>query len=150
MTARDPEVPDDSQEDGGEAGPHEAGPAGPPLGGAEPSDSLQQEMEEHLLSLANQLPEVPLPGPDKPQALAAKNKVPDAKAPAMEKAMLGDGENAPPVPTPCRTGTPTPRVEATPKPTLKSLVAHEERVLEQICLECFGWSQTIVSKQMPT
>lgn len=91
----------------------------------------QQEMEDHLNqvmdSLVDQLPAIPLPQPEQPQLLPAE------RPPAAAKLYEGKGAPGPPVPTPCRTGTTTPCVESGGGVPLKSLGAHEDGVLKNMC-----------------
>lgn len=102
----------------------------------QPLFDTQQELSDHLEqvmdSLVEHLPEVPVPGPDVPQTLAAKSTGPATLPPAAVESKWGDRKGdfmpTPPVPTPCRTGASTPCIDHAQDP-LRSLRAYEERVL---------------------
>ena len=94
-------------------------------------DTQPKDVEAHLNqvmdSLVEQLPPIPFPQPEQPQLLA--ERPPAAK---LDKGK-GDLPPAAPVPTPCRTGTNTPSVEPAGSVPLRSLGAHEDGVLKNMC-----------------
>lgn len=67
-------------------------------------EDVQGELDTIMDRLEQELPEIPLGGPDAPQALASKDGGPPVQPPALKGkgADLGTVPK-PPVPTPCRT-----------------------------------------------
>ena len=67
-------------------------------------EDVEGELNTIMDRLEQELPEIPLGGPDAPQALAAKDGGPPVQPPAL-KGKGADPETTPkpPVPTPCRT-----------------------------------------------
>lgn len=96
-------------------------------------DTQPKDVEAHLNqvmdSLVEQLPPIPFPQPEQPQLLAER--------PPAAKLDKGKGALPPaaPVPTPCRTGTNTPSVEPAGSVPLRSLGAHEDGVLKNMCFQ---------------